>query len=351
MLGSKGGRAVALAAVAVVVLIVGPAPAGPRAGRLSAARPLAGASIQEPGLVSFNRRAIRRLAASRASFTIDGVPLDTETTVALEVEPFSITDSDTRFVIGNPGGDDIPYDFDPYLLLGIEPELDCWDGRKALRAIQSAEFVVSMTAYQTDTMKQYADVLLPIALFAETSGTYINVEGQSQSFTGAVPPAGEARPAWKILRVLGNLLNIESFEYNSSQEVRDEVTSAIENVALDSVGDWTAPDTLNNGLSGNGVLQRITETPMYSIDAMSRRAQALQMSECSKGLIHIHPQLADKLNVSAGDIVIAEHEDNSISAPVMIDKGVSVDCVLVQAAQSNHSELGPWHGYVSLRKA
>ena len=238
-----------------------------------------------------------------------------------------------------------------YLLLGIEPELDCWDGRKTLRAMQSAAFVVSMTAYQTDTMKQYADVLLPIALFAETSGTYINVEGQSQSFTGAVPPAGEARPAWKILRVLGNLLNIESFDYNSSQEIRDEVTSAIENIALDSVGKWTAPDTLDNGLSGNGTLQRITETPMYSVDAMSRRAQALQRSECNKGLIHIHPQLADKLNVSAGDIVIAEHEDNSISAPVMINKGVSVDCVLVQAAQSKHSELGPWHGHVSLRKA
>ena len=238
-----------------------------------------------------------------------------------------------------------------YLLLGIEPELDCWDGRKALRAMQDAELVVSMTAYQTETMKQYADVLLPIALFAETSGTYINVEGQSQSFAGAVPPVGEARPAWKILRVLGNLLNVEAFEYNSSQEIKDEVTSAIENVALDSVGNWTAPDTLNNGLSGNGALQRITETPMCSVDAMTRRAQALQRSDNSKGLIHIHPQLADKLNVSEGDIVVAEHEENSISAPAMINKDISVDCVLVQAAQSMHYELGPWHGHVSLRKA
>ena len=238
-----------------------------------------------------------------------------------------------------------------YLLLGIEPELDCWDGRKALHAMQAAQLVISMTAYQTDTMKQYADVLLPIALFAETSGTYINVEGQSQSFAGAVPPVGEARPAWKILRVLGNLLNVDAFEYNSSEEVRDEVTSAIENVASGSVGSWTAPDTLNNGLSGNGALQRITETPMCSVDAMSRRAQALQRSDNSKGLVHIHPQLADKLNVSAGDIVVVEHEENSISAPAMINEGVSVDCVLVEAAQSNHSELGPWHGHVSLRKA
>ena len=90
---------------------------------------------------------------------------------------------------------------------------------------------------------------------------------------------------------------------------------------------------------------------MCSVDAMSRRAQALQRSDNSKGLVHIHPQLADKLNVSAGDIVVVEHEENSISAPAMINEGVSVDCVLVEAAQSNHSELGPWHGHVSLRKA
>ena len=238
-----------------------------------------------------------------------------------------------------------------YLLLGIEPELDCWDGYKARQALQSAEFVVSMTAYQSEAMKQYADVLLPIALFAETSGTFINVEGLSQSFTGAVPPVGEARPSWKILRVLGNLLNIKAFEYNSSEEVRNEVTSAIKSIVLGSVGSWTASDTSNNDLSRNGLLQRITETPMFSIDAMTRRATALQKSDSNKGSIHINQQLADKLNVSAGDIVIAEYEENSISAPAKISENISVDCVLVQAAQSIHSELGPWHGHVSLRKA
>ncbi len=168
-----------------------------------------------------------------------------------------------------------------YLLMGIEPELDCWDGHKALQAMQGAEFVVSLTAYESETMKQYADVLLPIALFAETSGTYINVEGQSQSFTGAVPPAGEARPAWKILRVMGNLLNLETFEYNSSEEVRDEVASVIDNVALGSVGSWIPPKSLTNGIANNGSLQRITEIPMCSIDAMTRRAKALQNADDS----------------------------------------------------------------------
>ncbi|MEE9551592.1 MAG: NADH-quinone oxidoreductase subunit NuoG, partial [Gammaproteobacteria bacterium] len=105
-----------------------------------------------------------------------------------------------------------------YVLLGIEPELDCWDGNRALQAMQSAEFVVSMTAYRTDNINQYADVLLPIALFTETSGTYVNHEGRSQSFSGAVTPFGEIRPAWKILRVLGNVFGLQGFDYNNSLE-------------------------------------------------------------------------------------------------------------------------------------
>jgi len=238
-----------------------------------------------------------------------------------------------------------------YLLLGIEAELDCWDGGKALSALEKAEFVVSMTAYQSETMKQYADVLLPIALFAETSGTYINVEGQSQSFTGAVPPVGEARPAWKILRVMGNLLNLEAFEYNSSEEVRDEVASVIDNVALGSVGSWTTPESLKNGTIDKSALQRITEIPMYSIDAMTRRAQALQETDDSQGMIQINSSLANKLSVSAGDTVVVEQEENSISAPVMINDAVTDNCVLIQAADVNHSRLGAWHGNVSLKKA
>ena len=238
-----------------------------------------------------------------------------------------------------------------YLLMGIEPELDCWDGRKAFQAMQGAEFVVSLTAYESATMKQYADVLLPIALFTETSGTYINVEGQSQSFAGAVSPEVKARPAWKILRVLGNLLDIEAFAYNSSEEVRNEVASVIDNVALSSVGSWTATESLKNGMADDGALQRITEIPMFSIDAMSRRAKALQNTVDAKSSIQINSALANKLHISAGDVVIAEHEGNTIRSDLMINENISDDCVLIQAAQLNHYELGAWHGNVSLRKA
>jgi len=150
---------------------------------------------------------------------------------------------------------------------------------------------------------------------------------------------------------MGNLLNLEAFAYNSSEEVRDEIASIIDNVALGSVGSWTTPESLKNATVISSALQRITEIPMYSIDAMTRRAQALQKTDDSKGMIQINSSLANKHNVSAGDTVVVEQEENSISAPVIINNAVTDNCVLIQAADVNHSKLGAWHGNVSLSKA
>src|SRR5579862_2064084 len=114
-----------------------------------------------------------------------------------------------------------------YLLLGTEPWLDSAEP-KALETLESAPFVVAITAYASPAMLQVAKVLLPAAAFAETSGTYVNLEGRWQSFGGAARAPGAARPAWKILRVLGNLLDLAGFEYQSSEQVRDELRAAID---------------------------------------------------------------------------------------------------------------------------
>ncbi len=87
-----------------------------------------------------------------------------------------------------------------YLLLNAEPELDCNDSHAAMKAMAAAEFVVSLSAYKGYAL-DYANVLLPIAPFTETSGTFVNAEGRMQSFNGVVKPLGDARPAWKVLRV------------------------------------------------------------------------------------------------------------------------------------------------------
>jgi NADH-quinone oxidoreductase subunit G len=107
-----------------------------------------------------------------------------------------------------------------YLLLNVEAELDTQNGQQAIAAMQAADMVVALSAYKHQAT-EYADVLLPIAPFTETSGTFVNTEGRVQSFKGTVKPLGETRPAWKVLRVLGNLLKVAGFDQETSEAVRD----------------------------------------------------------------------------------------------------------------------------------
>jgi NADH-quinone oxidoreductase subunit G len=98
-----------------------------------------------------------------------------------------------------------------YVLLGVEPDLDCHNPQQAVAALKAAALVVALTPFSDGAVREYADVLLPITPFSETSGTFVNTEGRAQSFNGVVRPFGDARPAWKVLRVLGNLLNLAGF--------------------------------------------------------------------------------------------------------------------------------------------
>jgi NADH-quinone oxidoreductase subunit G len=125
-----------------------------------------------------------------------------------------------------------------YVLMGVEPEMDCWDSRAARTAMNEAELVISLTAYRSDEIEKYADVMLPVSVFAETSGTFINNAGSSQTFAGVVPPVGQARPAWKFLRVLGNLFNLDGFDYESSSDVLDEVMQSIGEIKTNNMDQW-----------------------------------------------------------------------------------------------------------------
>ena len=114
-----------------------------------------------------------------------------------------------------------------YVLLGVEPELDCYDPAQALAAMKQAEFVVALSPYQHQAL-DYAHALLPIAPFTETSGTFVSTEGRVQSFRGVVQPLAETRPAWKVLRVLGNLLGIAGFDYDTSEAVLAEGLGSVD---------------------------------------------------------------------------------------------------------------------------
>ena len=103
-----------------------------------------------------------------------------------------------------------------YLLFGVEPAHDCRDGAQAMAAIDSADFVVSITPFASEATRAQADVLLPVSPFTETSGTFVNCEARWQSFAAVSRAPGNSRPGWKVLRVLGNLLELDGFEQTSS---------------------------------------------------------------------------------------------------------------------------------------
>jgi len=235
-----------------------------------------------------------------------------------------------------------------YLLLGVEPELDCWDTRLAQQAMQDADLVVALTAFQSEALNSYADVLLPIATFAETSGTYINNEGTVQCFNGAVPPQGEARPAWKVLRVLGNSFNVDGFDYESSTEVCDESIKAIGKIEGDNTDQWQL--TVTAGAKKQG-LQRITETPMNMIDSLTRRATSLQKTnDVADGAIHINSALAEKNKLANADDATVEQDKQQVTMKVIVDERVPDNCVLIQSAHPSQSELGGAFGSIKIGK-
>jgi NADH-quinone oxidoreductase subunit G len=236
-----------------------------------------------------------------------------------------------------------------YILMGVEPELDCYDSRLAHDAMKNADFVVSLTSFRNDAMNEYADVLLPISAFTETSGTYINNEGTSQSFAGVVAPLAEARPAWKVLRVLGNYFDLDGFNYQSSTDVLDEVMKEIGNIEGNNADAWKMITSVNDGANG---LQRITETPMNMIDVICRRATSLQKtSDISDGAIHINSSLADKNKLTQDDSAKVEQDENSVTLKVIIDNRVPDDCVLIQSAHPDQINLGAAFGSLRISKS
>ena len=159
-----------------------------------------------------------------------------------------------------------------YLLFGIEPEHDTLEGGSSLSVLSEANQVICVTPYFTKAMSEYANVVLPIGTFAETAGTYINMEGRWQSFRGVATPVGEARPGWKVLRVLGNTLECDGFQYQNADEIRDELAQKLGDIRPDNSYKGAPAITLN-GASDDGEV-----VPMYSVDGLVRRSVALQQA-------------------------------------------------------------------------
>ena len=164
---------------------------------------------------------------------------------------------------------------DAVVLVNVEPDIDLVAYADATARLAKQKFVVALTPFESEALLEAADMLLPIGTFAETSGTYVNVAGTWQSFSGIANPVGESRPAWKVLRVLGNLLEAPDFEYVTSEDVLEEFRSELGEVAPDN--------SINSGgtisaANGADLPAAEIDTPLYSGDSVVRRATALQLT-------------------------------------------------------------------------
>jgi NADH-quinone oxidoreductase subunit G len=243
-----------------------------------------------------------------------------------------------------------------YVLLNVEPELDMHDAQQAMKAMQAADMVVAMSAYKHHAT-EYADVLLPIAPFTETSGTFVNTEGRVQSFRGAVKPLGEARPAWKVLRVLGNLLNVSGFDYDTSEAVRDEVLGSVDlasklnNTLNEHVG-RASPDMSGEARpTSHTELQRVSHVPIYSADAVVRRATALHKThDAALPCVSMHGSELQKLGVKSGDTVKVSQGKGSVQLTVQADDRLPVNVARVAAGHPATAALGAMFGTIKVER-
>ncbi|MBN8502912.1 MAG: NADH-quinone oxidoreductase subunit G [Burkholderiales bacterium] len=156
-------------------------------------------------------------------------------------------------------------------LLGADPLLDVADPAAANATLKQAELVIGLASHRSDALLELADVLLPVAPFTETSGSFVNAEGRLQSFVGVVPPLGETRPAWKVLRVLADLLALPGLQFDSSEQVRARLLP--EGYQAPAVAALPMPSALPESTQG---VQRLAELPIYASDLLVRQAAALQ---------------------------------------------------------------------------
>ncbi|GHT86323.1 NADH-quinone oxidoreductase [Betaproteobacteria bacterium] len=233
-----------------------------------------------------------------------------------------------------------------YVLLGAEPALDFADGAATEAALGAAALVVALGAFDAPSIRNVADVMLPITPFSETAGTFVNCEGRVQSFNAVVQPLGNARPGWKVLRVLGNLLEISGFSQETAEAVRDEALGDNISARLDNAVTRVAPArTVVTGL------QRVADVPIHFADPLVRHAPSLQKSgDAAAPVARMAQPTLDALGLNSGDRVRVSSGAGQVELTAVVDDGVARGCVRVAAAHPATVALGPLVGELSVER-
>ena len=244
-----------------------------------------------------------------------------------------------------------------YVLLNIEPTLDLPDPILARSALKNAQTVIALSAYASEDLLELADVILPITPYAEQAGTYINIAGDIQTSQASVRPLGEARPAWKVLRVLGGMLDLPTFNFNTVDEVKSvalghlgEKVSMPPHASID-INLQIAPANHAVNTSGN-TYERLADVPIHFTDAIVRRSPALKMTVDSKKALKVGlpKKIFEEMSLKEGDAVRISQGDAHVVMPATLESELVEGVIRVSAATPASALLGTMFGRLSLER-
>jgi NADH-quinone oxidoreductase subunit G len=235
------------------------------------------------------------------------------------------------------------------LLLNVEPLSDLPNPQQSRAALTKADTVIALTAFASSELLELADVLLPITPFTESVGSFINAAGTVQTIQPSVRPLADARPAWKVLRALGSLLGLNGFLLNTPEEVCGEALAKPIPERLNNR--FTATLSLMQEQAVNG-LERVTDLPIYGVDAIVRRAPALQLTRDAKNAhsLGFNAKTFAELNLKEGDLVAITQGSNTVQMPAMLESQLAAGCVRMSASTPASAELGAMFGPITVSR-
>jgi NADH-quinone oxidoreductase subunit G len=237
------------------------------------------------------------------------------------------------------------------ILMNLEPDSDLPNPQQARVALAKANTVIAFSAYKSADILEVADVILPIAAFTETVSTFVNAEGRIQTIQPAVKPLGDSRPAWKVLRVLGGLLNLDGFLYNMPEEVLGDALG--DNYCTKLSNQATVNALANGNLAPLNGLERLADVNIYAGDQIVRRSSALHLTRDAKrgNQVGLGQKLFTELGLKEGDAVRVTQGSQSVDLPATLEASLAAGAVRISAGTTASAKLGSMFGPVTVSKA
>lgn len=305
-------------------------------------------ATQHPEFATLRALASVIAAQTGASFGYLGESANTVGAWLAGVVPHRLSAGRELKQVGKPVSDVLATNPSTVVLLNAELA-DFANPQQVSQALAQAKNVIVIAPFADEALRQHATVLLPGTIFAETAGTFCNIEGQWQAFNGATQPLGDARPTWKILRVLGNTAGVPDFDWVTTEEIAAELRLELNGLEAPN-NTYSVGNTAPPAPAYAAGFQRIGVVGLYATDALVRRAPALQ-AMAGETTAYLNPQDADNLGLAEVARVTVQQGSASVTVAAQRDTKIPVGCVGLVSGTKEAAQLGAAFGSVQISKA